>query len=249
MVGRAAAVLSRSRSLALAALAAALIVYGAVAGDLWDLSTNLDVVVECLVVFPAFAAAIWLALPVARRSAGLLLGACATCGGLALGLAVLGFDSASNVAKLAAFTLIGFWFLSLFDDLWWVATVALVIPWVDVWSVAAGPTKYVVEQRQGVFQHVSIAFPIPGEKATINLGPPDVVFFSLFLSAAARFGLRVAWTWIAMTGFLSLTLALVWKLDLSGLPALPAVALGFLLPNADLVWRNVRTARAAARAR
>ncbi len=30
-----------------------------------------------------------------------------------------------------------------------------------------------------------------------------------------------------------------------GLPALPAIALGFLLPNADLVWRDVRRARAA----
>jgi hypothetical protein len=241
--------LSHARLFALASLAAALVVYGAVAEQLPDLPTNLDVVVECLVVFPTFAWAIWLALPLARRSHGVLLGAFATCGALALGLAVLGLGSASNVAKLAAFALLGFWFVSLFDDLWWVATVALVIPWVDIWSVAAGPTKYVVEQRQGVFQHVAIAFPIPGEGATINLGPPDVVFFSLFLAAAARFGLRVTWTWIAMTGLLSLTLALVWKLELSGLPALPAVALGFLAPNADLVWRNIRTARAAARTR
>jgi len=31
----------------------------------------------------------------------------------------------------------------------------------------------------------------------------------------------------------------VW-LDLSGLPALPGIALGFLLPNADLLWRRLR---------
>jgi hypothetical protein len=241
--------LSHARLLGLAALLAALVVYGAAAEQLPDLPTNLDVVVECLVVFPAFAVAIWLALPLARRSNGLLLGACATCGALALGLALLGLGSASNVAKLAAFALLGFWFLSLFDDLWWVASVAVVVPWVDIWSVAAGPTKYVVEERQGLFQHVAIAFPIPGENAAISLGPPDVVFFSLFLAAAARFGLRVAWTWIGMTCLLSLTLALVWKLELSGLPALPAIALGFLLPNADLVWRNARAARAAARTR
>jgi hypothetical protein len=42
-----------------------------------------------------------------------------------------------------------------------------------------------------------------------------------------------------MTGFLSLTVALVWWLAHSGLPALPAVALGFLVANADLVWRHV----------
>ena len=33
------------------------------------------------------------------------------------------------------------------------------------------------------------------------------------------------------------------NVDLSGLPALPAIALGFLVPNADLLWREVRAAR------
>jgi hypothetical protein len=37
----------------------------------------------------------------------------------------------------------------------------------------------------------------------------------------------------------------VW-FDLSGLPALPGIALGFLLPNADLLWRQTRSRRAEA---
>ena len=247
MVGRATPVLSRRRTLALAALAVALVAYGAIAARLWELPSGLDVAVQSLVVVPAFAAAIWLALPLARRSGGALLAAAVVCGGLALGFALLGVGSASNVSKLAGFALLGFWFLGLFEELWWVAAVSLVIPWVDVWSVAVGPTRYVVEQKPGLFEHISIAFPNPGETATVNIGPPDVIFFALFLAAADAFRLRVAWTWIAMTGFLALTLALVWKFQASGLPALPAVCLGFLLPNADLVWRNVRDARAAAR--
>jgi hypothetical protein len=32
--------------------------------------------------------------------------------------------------------------------------------------------------------------------------------------------------------------------DISGLPALPGIALGFLVPNADLLWRRLRPARA-----
>jgi hypothetical protein len=52
-----------------------------------------------------------------------------------------------------------------------------------------------------------------------------------------------------MTGLLALTVALVWWLADSGLPALPAVAFGFLLPNADRIWRHAKDARAAARAR
>jgi hypothetical protein len=51
-----------------------------------------------------------------------------------------------------------------------------------------------------------------------------------------------------MTALLSATLVLVWAWDgVAGLPALPAVCLGFLLPNADLLWRSVRAAQADAR--
>jgi hypothetical protein len=92
---------------------------------------------------------------------------------------------------------------------------------------------------------VAVAFPNPGETATVNIGPPDIVFFSLFLAAADRFGLRVAATWIGMSACLGATLVLVWSWDgIAGLPALPAICLGFLLPNADLLWRDVRRARA-----
>jgi len=241
--------LTRRRWLALVALTVALVVYGAVAGSLWSVPKGLEVAVLSLVVFPIFAAAIWLALPLARTPTLRLFVAALVAGGLALGLALADLGSASNVAKLACYTLLGYWFLSLFEELWWVAVVAVLIPWVDIWSVAAGPTHYVVEQKPGVFGNVSVAFPNPGESSTVNVGPPDILFFALFLAAAARFGLRVGWTWIAMTGFLALTLALVWQFDVAGLPALPAVSLGFLLPNADVLWGHVRSARAAARER
>lgn len=241
--------MSRRRTLALVALTVALVVYGAVAGELWDVPTGFEVAVLSLVVFPTFAATIWLALPVAEGSAGRLLGASAVAAGMAVALALAGLGSGSNVAKLACYAFLGYWFLSLFEELWWVAAVAVLIPWVDIWSVAAGPTRYVVEQKPGIFGNISVAFPNPGESSTVNVGPPDIVFFALFLAAAARFRLRVAWTWLAMTGFLSLTLALVWQFEISGLPALPAVSLGFLVPNADLLWEHVRGARAAARER
>jgi hypothetical protein len=123
--------------------------------------------------------------------------------------------------------------------------VALVVPWIDIWSVAAGPTKYVTEEKPAIFDSVSVEVRVPGETETANIGPPDFVFFALFLSATHRFQLRTAATWICMTGFLSATLVLVWAFDSSGLPALPAVCFGFLLPNADLLWRHARDAYAA----
>jgi len=238
--------LSRSRTLPLAGLVLiALVAYGASAGGLPSLPSGLDVAFHAVLVFPAFAAAIWLGLPLARTSTGRLLALVVTAGALAVAFSLLGADSAANVAKLACYACAGFCFLTLFEQLWWLALVAVLVPWVDIWSVAAGPTQYVVEQRPGIFEHVAVALPNLGETATVSIGPPDVVFFALFLAAADRFRLRVAATWLTMTGLLAATLVLVWAWeDVAGLPALPAICLGFLVPNADLIWRDVRRARA-----
>jgi hypothetical protein len=239
--------LSRRRAAALASLFVVLAVYGAGARELPGLPSGLDVVFHAVVVFPAFAAAVWLALPLAHLRAAPLFGLAGGAGALAVVLMLLEVDSVANVAKLACYALAGFWFLTLFEELWWIALVAVLVPWVDVWSVAAGPTEYVVEERPGIFERVAVGFPTPGETATVSLGPPDIVFFALFLAAAERFRLRVAATWIGMCACLGTTLVLVWSWDgVSGLPALPAVCLGFLLPNADLLWRDVRHARAGA---
>ena len=243
-MGGAASVLSRRRAAALGALLVGLVAYGAVAPNLPGLPSGVDVAFHAAVVFPAFAAAIWLALPLARLRTLQLVVLAIGAGALALGLALLDADSAANVAKLACFALVGFGFLTLFEELWWLALVAILVPWVDIWSVAAGPTQYVVEERPGIFERIAVAFPTPGETATVNLGPPDVIFFSLLLAAAARFALRVPATWAGMTALLAATVVLVWSWDsVAGLPALPAVCLGFLLPNADLLWREVRRVR------
>ena len=230
--------LDRKRGVALGLALAMLVAYVATAEKLWEVPSGADATVVGLFVLPAFMLTVWLALPLWRMPfVYLLFGGVSLVVGAFL-LDVLGIDSLGNVVKLAGFAILGFWLLWLFDELWWVALVACLIPWVDIWSVAAGPTKYVTHEQPGFFDHVSVAFPLTGEAASVNIGPPDIVFFALFLAAADRFGLRVGWTWLAMTGFLSLTVVLVWWLENGGLPALPAVSLGFLLPNADLVWNH-----------
>jgi hypothetical protein len=230
------------RALALGALVAGLVAFGVVAEELPGLSETGAILVTALVVLPLFLTTIWLALPLSRGNEWWLLGAgaIALVGWVALWFAGLGV--LSNFCKLAGFVLVGFWFLSLFEELWWLAIVAVLVPWVDIWSVSFGPTKYVTEEKPAVFDTISLALYVPGESATANIGPPDIVFFALLLAAAQRFGLRRGWTWIGMTGLLSLTLVLVWLTDANGLPALPAVCLGFLLPNADLLWKHVREA-------
>ncbi len=241
--------MTRRRAGALAGLLTALVAYGALAEELPEVPKRADLAVVALLVLPAFFAAIWLALPLVNlRRPHLLIALAGVAALLALGLELAGADSAANVAKFSAFGLAGIWFVTLFEELWWVALVGAIVPWMDVWSVALGPTRYVVEEKPGFFEQISVAFALPGESGTVNLGPPDVIFFALFLAAAERFRLRVVWTWLAMTGFLAVTLVLVWEWDVFGLPALPAVCLGFLVPNADLLWRHVGEVRRRNRA-
>lgn len=220
-----------------AALLVALAAWGALAGHLPGLPDRADVALIALVVFPATFLVAWLLLPLSTAR-GLLPVALAT-GVLAVLLDLAGLEAAFNVTKVVAFVLVGFWFVQMLEALSWVVLVAAIIPWVDIASVYQGPTKVVVEEQPGLFERIAVAFPVPGGDAAL-LGPPDVIFFALFLAAAARFGLRAGATWIGMTAALSATLAATYAFDLSGLPALPALSLGFVVPNADLLWRALR---------
>lgn len=224
-------------SLALGLLAA-LAAWEALAGRLPGIPDAWDVVLVAVLVFPATFLVVWLLLPLAP-SRRLLAGALAI-GALGVVLYVAGLDGLFNAAKLVAFTLFGFWFLQMLEALTWVVLVAAIIPWVDAASVYRGPTKVVVEEQPGLFERIAVSFAVPGEDGAARLGPPDVIFFALFLAAAAGYGLRVAATWIGMTAALSATLVATYALDLNGLPALPAISLGFLVPNADLLWRSLR---------
>lgn len=238
MVGGASALLTPRRWVALAGLLAALALWDAFAAELPGLGEWGDVTLVAAVLIPATFAAVWLLLPLARAR-GLLPVALAL-GALAALLDLAGAEALFNVTKLVALALAGFFFLELFQELSWVVLVAVLIPWVDALSVWQGPTKVVVEEKPGLFDKIAVSFSLPGEDAGAALGPPDVLFFALFLATAARFALRAGVTWLVMTALLGLTLVLTVALDLNGLPALPAVAIGFLLANADLLWRRLR---------
>src|SRR5205807_4370764 len=112
------------------------------------------------------------------------------------GLEAAGLHALADFGKLAAATLIGFWFIVLFETLGLVVFVALLIPWVDAFSVWRGPTSNIVRHHPHVFTSLSFSLPLPGEHDAARLGPPDLLFFALFLAAAARFRLRVFWTWL-----------------------------------------------------
>jgi hypothetical protein len=229
-VGRAAAVL---------AVAAGLAAWYEIATHLDGWSVWPSILLIALVLMPATFLLVWLALPLMGWP--WLLPAAA--GFLALGLVLSWADVplGSNFCKLAAVTLFGWWFLQFFEHLSWVVLVALLIPWVDAYSVWRGPTREITESHEEVFGAMSIAFVVPAGSA--RLGLPDVLFFAVFLGAAVRFGLRPFATWVGLTAGLSLTMICATWWDVDGLPALPGLSLGFLLPNADLLWRRLRPAR------
>jgi hypothetical protein len=194
-----------------------------------------------LVLIPAVFAFVLLVLPL-WRARGLLAVAIAFFT-LAILLQLAGLDAPSGFAKLAAVTAAGFWFLAYFEKASWVVLVALIIPLVDSYSVWRGPTHEIVEHQEHLFTALSFAFPVPGEHASANLGLPDLLFFALFLAAAARFALRPRLTWLCMAISFGATMALAVAFDVPGLPALPLLSLAFLAPNADLLWRRLKVER------
>jgi hypothetical protein len=226
------------RLAALVALVGTLAAYDSLHEHLWDASTWWDVAFLAVVLIPASFGLVWLILPL-RDARGLLPVGIALAF-LAYALHVADWHTAENLCKLAATTLVGFWFLGYFDTAGWVVLVSLIIPWVDAYSVWRGPTKVIVTHHERVFTTLSYAFPIPGEANAANLGLPDLLFFALFLAAAARFALRPGATWLALTASFGATIAFAVGVSLSGLPALPLLSLGFLAPNADLLWTRLR---------
>ncbi len=229
--------------LAFGVLAGVVAAYYAAAGSLGNESLWWDIAFLAFVLIPLVFALVYCVLPLWNSRGLLAVGA--ACGVLAVATQVAGLDMVANFAKLAAMTFVAFWFLSFFETVSWVVLVACIIPWVDAYSVWRGPTRHIVEHQRGLFTTLSFAFPVPGGGAA-NLGLPDLLFFGVFLAACARFGLRVRWTWLAMTVSFGATMALATWFEVDGLPALPLLSLAFLLPNADLLWSRL-SPRARAR--
>jgi hypothetical protein len=238
-VGRAAALLS-PRVAGFAALALVVGVYYGTHQWWFELSLWPALAWICLLLIPAVFGLVWLVLPLWRSPLRELLLLAAACGIAAVLLQWAGAGVVANFAKLATMTFLGWCFLRFFEELSWVVLVACIVPFVDSYSVWRGPTKKIVTTKPEVFDALSFTFPVPGQDGGAKLGLPDLLFFALFLGAAARWNLRTGWTWLCLTASLGGTMALATWLNVDGLPALPLLAVGFLLPNADLLWRSVR---------
>lgn len=240
-MGRAASLLTR-RAAAFCALAAVVLAWYLVAPHLPKIGLWWDVLIVSYAVMPPVLGLIILALPIRDWRGALPLALAFTA--LAALFVALGWGLPANFAKLGAAAILGLWFLRLFEELWWVLLVAVIVPFVDAFSVWRGPTHAITSQHLEVYTTVAIAFVGPHDAAAY-LGPPDILFFALFLAAAARFRLRVNWTWLTMTGLYGTTIVIANALDVDGLPALPFLSAAFLLANADVLLARMRASQSS----
>jgi hypothetical protein len=232
------------RVLAFIAVALAVGTWFAAAPRIPDVGTWPAVAIVSAGVLPGTFLLVLIALPLWRlRWTNLLLYAFVLAL-VAFGYSEAGWALAANFAKLWAATFAGWAFLYLFADVALVVLIAAIIPVVDAVSVftPGAPTHEIVKHHISIYNNVAVAFVAPAGRAA-QLGPPDIVFYALFLAAADRFRLRVVWTWVAMTGMYGLTMVITVATN-SGLPALPALSVGFLVANADLLWTRLRRRRA-----
>lgn len=203
-------------------------------------SVRLNIMVSSAIVLSAAAALVWGMLPLAALGRRLPLVALA-----ALPCAVLfvwlGWVPAANIAKVVLAAALGIWIAGELERLSWIVIVAAVSAAVDIVSVAAGPTKAILEKGPVVVGWFTVAVTWLGysySEAYTGLGTSDVLFFALYLGAARRFGLREGWSAVAMVAsFLgTIALAMYW----TALPALPLLSAAFLAVNADLIVSRLR---------
>ena len=238
-MGRAASLLAGRRAAAFVGAGACVVAWFIAAPyvphpGLWP-----DIVIVSVAVLPATLLLVLLALPLSGTGWRPLSAATGVLALLAFAFSAAGWGLPANFAKLWAAVAAGWLFLTLFEELSWVVAVAFVVPFVDAISVWRGPTHTITAHHFGVYTAVAVAFIVPGGGAAY-LGPPDILFYALFLSAARRWGLRVGWTWIGTTGMYGLTIIIANAADVGGLPALPFLSVGFLAANADLLWARLR---------
>lgn len=242
-MGRATSLLASRRVAAFAVAGAAVVTWFVVAPHLASLSLWPAILLVSFAIIPGTLLLALIALSLSRER--WLFPAALALALVAFGCSEAGWGLPANFAKLWAAIFAGWAFLRLFEELSWVVIVALIIPFVDILSVWRGPTHSITTHHFAVYTAVAIAFLVPGGGAAY-LGPPDVLFFALFLAAAYRWHLRVVWTWLATTGMYALTVIVATAAKVGGLPALPFLSFGFLAANADLLWKLWRRRRAPA---
>lgn len=120
--------------------------------------------------------------------------------------------------------------------------VAAVATAADLFSVLAGPTRALVQEDSPVLDFLLVILPTFGQPLGFALGVADFVFLALFAAIARHLSLRPVPTLVL--GCAAILAAMLAGLLLGTyLPALPFIALSFLIANADLALGALRKTR------
>ena len=116
---------------------------------------------------------------------------------------------------------------------------AAVVLIIDIASVAAGPTKELIEHHPQATSYLSLLIPQWGTKAGgIEVGVSDVAFMAGFMSFVWRFGLRVRSTAVLLVASLAGSLAMS-VFAARAVPALPLLSIALIAPNIDIITRQL----------
>jgi hypothetical protein len=112
----------------------------------------------------------------------------------------------------------------------------------DLFSVLAGPTRALVQEDSPVLDALLLVFPTFGSALGFGLGVSDFIFLALFAAASRFLDLRYAATLlgICFAALLAVTTGLLLQRPL---PALPFIAIAFVLVNADLIVASLAKRR------
>ena len=104
----------------------------------------------------------------------------------------------------------------------------------DLFSVFAGPTRMLVQEDSLILDGLLLVFPTFGSALGFGLGLSDFIFMALFAAASRFLDLRYVATLLGLcfAAFLAVTAGLLLQRPL---PALPFIAIAFVIINADLI--------------
>jgi hypothetical protein len=154
---------------------------------------------------------------------------------LAAALNAAHVGAGANVAELMFAAAVGLLFARALRAPGIALAVPLFVAVIDVWSVASGPTSRLLAGGTPIDDPLSFDLPTWGGAGSIGqLGVSDAIFVSMFAAWAWHFGLRRAATAAGLVLGLLASLLLSIALD-RAIPALPLIAIGYVLPNLDRI--------------
>ena len=107
----------------------------------------------------------------------------------------------------------------------------------DLFSVFAGPTKALVQEDAPILDFLLLIFPTFGYPLGFALGAADFIFLALFVALAGYLAMNPRATLVL--GCISVLFAMFAGLFFgTALPALPFIALSFLIANGPLICRS-----------